>query len=55
MPTTAELTARSIVDANLYLVIATANGIARPWSSPLPESSDRHPRKHAWRISNGRL
>jgi len=21
----------------------------------VPESSDRHPRKHAWRISNGRL
>ena len=24
-------------------------------SELLPESSDRHPRKHAWRISNGRL
>jgi len=24
-------------------------------SELLPESSDRHPRKHAWRMSNGRL
>jgi nitroimidazol reductase NimA-like FMN-containing flavoprotein (pyridoxamine 5'-phosphate oxidase superfamily) len=37
MPTTgtAELTARTIIDANLYMVLATADGAGRPWSSPV--------------------
>jgi nitroimidazol reductase NimA-like FMN-containing flavoprotein (pyridoxamine 5'-phosphate oxidase superfamily) len=37
MPTAgaAELTARAIIDANLYLVLATADGTGRPWSSPV--------------------
>jgi Pyridoxamine 5'-phosphate oxidase len=37
MPTTdaAELTARAIIDANLYMVLATADGTGRPWSSPV--------------------
>jgi len=37
MPTTgaAELTARAIIDANLYLVLATADGTGRPWNSPV--------------------
>jgi general stress protein 26 len=37
MPTTdaAELTARAIIDANLYLVLATADGTGQPWSSPV--------------------
>jgi general stress protein 26 len=37
MPTTgaAELTARAIIDASLYLVLATADGTGRPWSSPV--------------------
>ncbi len=37
MPTAgaAELTARAIIDANLYLVLATADGAGRPWSSPV--------------------
>jgi nitroimidazol reductase NimA-like FMN-containing flavoprotein (pyridoxamine 5'-phosphate oxidase superfamily) len=36
-PTTdaAQLTARSIIDANLYLVLATADATGRPWSSPV--------------------
>jgi Pyridoxamine 5'-phosphate oxidase len=37
MPTTgaAALTARAIIDANPYLVLATADGTGRPWSSPV--------------------
>jgi nitroimidazol reductase NimA-like FMN-containing flavoprotein (pyridoxamine 5'-phosphate oxidase superfamily) len=36
MPTgAAVLTARAIVDANLYMVLATADGTGRPWSSPV--------------------
>jgi nitroimidazol reductase NimA-like FMN-containing flavoprotein (pyridoxamine 5'-phosphate oxidase superfamily) len=37
MPTTgaAEMTARAIIDANLYMVLATADGTGRPWSSPV--------------------
>jgi hypothetical protein len=37
MPATgaADLTARAIIDANLYLVLATADGTGRPWSSPV--------------------
>jgi hypothetical protein len=37
MPTTdaAALTARAIIDANLYLVLATADATGRPWSSPV--------------------
>lgn len=31
----AELTARAIIDASLYLVLATADGTGRPWSSPV--------------------
>jgi predicted pyridoxine 5'-phosphate oxidase superfamily flavin-nucleotide-binding protein len=42
MPTTAELTARSIVDADLYLVLATADGTGRPWSSPVYFAHDRY-------------
>lgn len=36
MPTAdaADLTARAIIDANLYMVLATADGTGRPWSSP---------------------
>jgi hypothetical protein len=35
IPDAAELTARGIIDANLYLVLATADGTGRPWSSPV--------------------
>jgi len=37
MPATgaADLSARAIIDANLYLVLATADGTGRPWSSPV--------------------
>lgn len=37
MPATgaADLTARAMIDANLYLVLATADGTGRPWSSPV--------------------
>jgi hypothetical protein len=37
MPTAdaAELTARAIIDANLYMVLATADDTGRPWSSPV--------------------
>jgi Pyridoxamine 5'-phosphate oxidase len=37
MPTTsaAAPTVRGIIDANLYLVLATADGTGRPWSSPV--------------------
>jgi Pyridoxamine 5'-phosphate oxidase len=37
MPTTgaSELTARAIIDDNLYLVLATADSTGRPWSSPV--------------------
>lgn len=31
----AELTARAIIDTSLYLVLATADGTGRPWSSPV--------------------
>ena len=31
----ADLTARGIIDANLYLVLATADVTGRPWSSPV--------------------
>jgi nitroimidazol reductase NimA-like FMN-containing flavoprotein (pyridoxamine 5'-phosphate oxidase superfamily) len=44
MPATsaADLTARSIVDASLYLVLATADGSGRPWSSPVYFAHDRY-------------
>lgn len=29
------LTARTIIDANLYMVLATADSTGRPWSSPV--------------------
>jgi nitroimidazol reductase NimA-like FMN-containing flavoprotein (pyridoxamine 5'-phosphate oxidase superfamily) len=37
MPATgaADLTARAIIDASLYLVLATADSTGRPWSSPV--------------------
>jgi Pyridoxamine 5'-phosphate oxidase len=37
MPATdaADLTARAIIDTSLYLVLATADGTGRPWSSPV--------------------
>jgi nitroimidazol reductase NimA-like FMN-containing flavoprotein (pyridoxamine 5'-phosphate oxidase superfamily) len=37
MPTadTAKLTARAIIDANLYMVLATADSTGWPWSSPV--------------------
>ena len=37
MPATggAGLTARAIIDASLYLVLATADGTGRPWRSPV--------------------
>lgn len=37
MPTAvaAKLSARAIIDANLYMVLATADGTGRPWSSPV--------------------
>lgn len=37
MPTAgaAVLTARAIIDASLYMVLATADGTGRPWSSPV--------------------
>jgi len=37
MPATgaAAVTARAIIDASLYLVLATADGTGRPWSSPV--------------------
>lgn len=46
MPTTdaAELTARTIIDTNLYLVLATADGTGRPWSSPVYFAHDRYAR-----------
>jgi DNA-binding XRE family transcriptional regulator len=31
----AELTARAIIDTSLYLILATADGTGRPWSSPV--------------------
>jgi hypothetical protein len=31
----ADLTAQAIINANLYLVLATADGTGRPWSSPV--------------------
>jgi hypothetical protein len=34
-PGAADLTARAIIDASLYLVLATADGTGRPWSSPV--------------------
>lgn len=42
MPTTAaaELTARAIIDANLYMVLATADGTGPPWSSPVYVQAD---------------
>jgi Pyridoxamine 5'-phosphate oxidase len=30
-----DLTARAIIDASLYLVLATADGTGRPWNSPV--------------------
>jgi nitroimidazol reductase NimA-like FMN-containing flavoprotein (pyridoxamine 5'-phosphate oxidase superfamily) len=44
MPATgaAQLTARSIIDASLYLVLATADGTGRPWSSPVYFAHDRY-------------
>lgn len=37
MPATgaAGLTARAVIDASLYMVLATADGAGRPWSSPV--------------------
>jgi hypothetical protein len=31
----AGLTARAVIDASLYMVLATADGTGRPWSSPV--------------------
>ena len=31
----AETTARAIIDTSLYMVLATADGTGRPWSSPV--------------------
>jgi hypothetical protein len=44
MPATsaADLTARAIIDANLYLVLATADPTGRPWSSPVYFAHDRY-------------
>jgi hypothetical protein len=43
MPATgaANLTTRAIVDANPYLVLATADGTGRPWSSPVYFAHER--------------
>jgi len=38
----AELTARALIDANLYLVLATVDGAGRPWSSPVYYAHDRY-------------
>jgi hypothetical protein len=38
----AELTARAIIDANLYLVLATADGAGQPWSSPVYFAHDEY-------------
>ena len=38
----AELTARAIIDANLYMVLATADDTGRPWSSPVYLAHDRY-------------
>lgn len=35
VPSHAPQTVRDIIDANLYLVLATADAAGRPWSSPL--------------------
>ena len=44
MPATgaANLTTRAIIDANLYLVLATADGTGRPWSSPVYFAHDAY-------------
>ena len=43
MPTmAAELTVQAIIDANLYLVLATADGTGRPWSSPVYFAHDEY-------------
>jgi nitroimidazol reductase NimA-like FMN-containing flavoprotein (pyridoxamine 5'-phosphate oxidase superfamily) len=44
MPTvdTAELTATAIIDANLYMVLATADGSGRPWCTPVYFAHDRY-------------
>lgn len=44
MPATgaADVTARAIIDTNLYLVLATADGTGRPWSSPVYFAHERY-------------
>jgi nitroimidazol reductase NimA-like FMN-containing flavoprotein (pyridoxamine 5'-phosphate oxidase superfamily) len=44
MPTAdvAELTAQAIIDANRYMVLATADGTGRPWSSPVYFAHDSY-------------
>jgi nitroimidazol reductase NimA-like FMN-containing flavoprotein (pyridoxamine 5'-phosphate oxidase superfamily) len=41
-PSAANLTARAIIDANLYLVLATADDTGRPWSSPVYFAHNRY-------------
>lgn len=41
-PGAANLTARAVIDANLYLVLATADGTGRPWSSPVYFAHDAY-------------
>jgi hypothetical protein len=38
----AELTAQAIIDANRYMVLATADGTGRPWSSPVYFAHDSY-------------
>jgi uncharacterized protein YhbP (UPF0306 family) len=44
LPTAAAagLTARAIIDANLYMVLATADGTGRPWCTPVYFAHDRY-------------
>jgi pyridoxine/pyridoxamine 5'-phosphate oxidase len=44
---TAARTARAIIDANLYLVLATADRTGRPWSSPVYFAHDDY-REFLW-------
>jgi hypothetical protein len=44
---TAEQIARTTIDANLYLVLATADGAGRPWSSPVYFAHDEY-REFLW-------
>lgn len=47
MPTTADTTARTIIDAGLYMVLATADAAGRPWSSPVYFAHDSY-RTFVW-------